>query len=340
MSVSDLSLSRSSPRTGPAEAALSVIIPTFNRVGTIEACLDCLFAQNVSSGGMEILVIDDGSEDGTSAALSAVVCPDPHRLVVITQRNRGANAARNRGLQEATAPLVAFLNDDSLPQPGWAAEHLRMHLDHPGTEVAVLGSMRDCPTVAPSLFGDLHRNPALDRLPTGAPLDWHWFYTYNISVKRGFIGGRRFHEALRWHEDIEFGRRLHASGLRIVYAGQALVLHRHPMTEADYFRIAQREGEALATWFLAAPELRQDLVALGLRSGRLGTRAWRHRLADTLIRSSTYSAWLGLARRAAKVQSRVGKICYQKLYQWHLRRSIDKVIYRHSEAALVHMESA
>lgn len=289
---------------------------------------------------MEIIVIDDGSQDDTPGVLSALVCPDEHRLVIVTQQNRGANAARNRGLQEASGTLVAFLNDDSLPQPGWAAEHLRLHRDQPGIEVAVLGSLEDCPTVAPSLFRDLHRNPALDRLPAGAILDWHWFYTYNISLKRSFVGERRFHEGLRWHEDIEFGRRLHGAGLRIVYAADALVLHRHPMSERDYFRIAQREGEALAMWFLDAPELKPELVALGLHSGQLRTRAWRHLLADAMIRASTYAAWLGLARRIAKTRSRIGKICYQKLYQWHLRRSIDKVIYRHSEAVLLHMESA
>ncbi len=85
---------------------ISVVIPTYNRSGLIIRAVESALA--AVSPGDEILVIDDGSTDDTADVLR----PLHDRIRYIRTRNSGPGAARNRGIQLATRPLVAFLDSD------------------------------------------------------------------------------------------------------------------------------------------------------------------------------------------------------------------------------------
>jgi GT2 family glycosyltransferase len=86
----------------------SVIIPTFNRKAYLLECLETVFGQSYAPH--EVIVIDDGSTDGTVEALSAF----GGRVQVMQQANAGPGAARNRGAQAATGDYLAFLDSDDL----------------------------------------------------------------------------------------------------------------------------------------------------------------------------------------------------------------------------------
>jgi GT2 family glycosyltransferase len=303
---------------------VTAVIPTCNRRPIALRCVQALLDQELPPNMLEIILVDDGSTDGTSQAVGALPVPPHSSLVCIRQPNMGANAARNRGLLAANGRIILFLNDDSIVEPGMVAEHIRMHDRHPEPHAAVLGALRDCPTQPPSIFNDLHRNAGFDALPPDQELDWHRFYTYNVSVKSAFLGGDRFDARLRWHEDIELGQRLARRGLTIFYAPAALAHHHHPMSETGYLAMADREGSALAAWFVAKPDLKDELVALGLRSARLRTRALRHILADSLIWPRSWPAWLAAARGLIQVNPRLAVVLYHKLYQWRVRRAVDR----------------
>jgi glycosyltransferase involved in cell wall biosynthesis len=308
------------PRQFPT---LSVVIPTFNRRDTAVACACALLAQRIEPEKLEIIFVDDGSTDGTSDLMAMLAEDSRISLVCLRQPNAGANAARNHGLQHVKSELVAFLNDDSIASPALIAEHIRQHRLHPSANVAVLGSLLDSDQMQKSVFTDLHRNPRFDRLAEGAALDWTCFFTYNISLKTSFLKDLTFNPSLRWHEDVELGYRLARKGLKIVFAPAAEARHLHPLSEQDYFAMADRDGAALADWFRQSPDAKPDLVPLGLRSWQLRNRKVRHALADAVIQPENWPGWLGLARKLARISPEAAKALYRRLYQWRARQAIS-----------------
>jgi glycosyltransferase involved in cell wall biosynthesis len=88
--------------------AVSVVIPAYNRAGTIRLAIESVLRQTFAD--LEVLVVDDASADGTKAAAEAIA--DPRVRVLAHETNRGASAARNTGVREARAPWVAFQDSD------------------------------------------------------------------------------------------------------------------------------------------------------------------------------------------------------------------------------------
>ncbi len=112
----------------------SIIIPVFNRAGLTRRCLDALLAQPPQVEA-EIIVVDDGSTDETGSLLREYGA----RVQVVTHDgNKGFAAACNDGAQAAASEYLVFLNNDTMPQPGWL-DALAAYADaHP--TVAAVGS--------------------------------------------------------------------------------------------------------------------------------------------------------------------------------------------------------
>lgn len=91
-----------------AAPPVSVVIPAYNRAGSIRLAVESVLRQ--SFGDFELLVVDDGSTDGTQDAVRAI--PDPRLRLIETPRNMGASAARNLGIEEARGAWIAFQDSD------------------------------------------------------------------------------------------------------------------------------------------------------------------------------------------------------------------------------------
>ncbi|MEN6350329.1 MAG: glycosyltransferase family 2 protein [Syntrophomonas sp.] len=87
---------------------ISIVIPAFNRENTITYCLDSILAQTYKN--LEVIVVDDCSTDKTVPVVRSH--PDPRVRCVVLEKNSGAQAARNRGIQEAQADWIAFQDSD------------------------------------------------------------------------------------------------------------------------------------------------------------------------------------------------------------------------------------
>ena len=102
---------------------ISVVIPTFNRAGFLEQAIGSVLGQSLACG--EILVVDDGSVDATSEVVRKISESAEVPVRYLYQENKGASAARNKGIAEARHDLLCFLDSDDR----WAPRKLELQLE-------------------------------------------------------------------------------------------------------------------------------------------------------------------------------------------------------------------
>ncbi len=130
------------------EPRLSVVVPIYNRAGTVGDCIASVCASaaaaRLARGAIELILVDDGSSDGSlDVARAAAEAGGPEVApVLIAQRNAGAAAARNAGAARARARFIAFLDSDDLWFDWTLAACLAALEEHPG---AALLFLRPCP---------------------------------------------------------------------------------------------------------------------------------------------------------------------------------------------------
>jgi glycosyltransferase involved in cell wall biosynthesis len=98
---------------------VSIIIPTYNRGWIIKEAIDSVLAQDYTE--FELIVVDDGSTDHTSGVLDSY----GKDIKVLSQKNKGVSAARNRGIAEASGKFIAFLDSDDL----WLSQKLSVQIE-------------------------------------------------------------------------------------------------------------------------------------------------------------------------------------------------------------------
>jgi len=205
---------------------VSVIVPTCNRRVRLERVLSALARQTLSPAQFEVVVVDDGSSDG-SAELLAAFRP-AYALRSFSQANAGPAVARNRGIQAARGELVVFLDDDVMPEPCWLAEHLSSH-ERESVALVVMGPMASLPHYDQPWVAweqariELQYRAMMEGLyaPT-----FRQFWTGNASVRRAHLlelGG--FNPAFARGEDVELGARLHKRGLQFRFNPRAVGVH-------------------------------------------------------------------------------------------------------------------
>jgi glycosyltransferase involved in cell wall biosynthesis len=194
---------------------VSVVVPAHDAAGFVAGAIASVRAQGVE--GVEVVVVDDGSTDGTAGVLAGQAGDD---LVVVTQPNRGPAAARNRGLAEARGSLIAFLDADDEWPAGSLAGRVAHLEGHPEVDV-VLGRTQ--------FFGDVAsagvRFDGPDHTVLGS------FLGSGLYRRGAFDADRagRFDEELRSGEDYDWFLRAREAGLRIATTEQVTLRYRvHP----------------------------------------------------------------------------------------------------------------
>jgi GT2 family glycosyltransferase len=219
------------------EPALSVVVPTHNRAEYLEVTLASL-AEQAGRPIHETIVVDDGSPDGATAAVAerAGVAFRRH------ERSRGPNAARNTGIEAASAPLIALIDDDVRVPPGWVAALVAGAQRHEWAE-ALGGPIRA------SLEGPAPRScgresapiTTLDLGPADREAEYVW--SANMAVRRSAIeriGG--FDEQIPiYGDEEEWIIRLHDEGGRVAYVADAWLAHRRAGDDARLRSLARAE---------------------------------------------------------------------------------------------------
>ncbi len=109
----------------------SVIIPTRNRAKSLETCLRALAGQTLHPQEYEVIVVNDGSTDETSAVVARMQSSCLPQVVEVYQEHGGCAAARNTGILKAKGDILFFTDDDCIPPPEWMETLLRGFTTHP-----------------------------------------------------------------------------------------------------------------------------------------------------------------------------------------------------------------
>jgi GT2 family glycosyltransferase/peptidoglycan/xylan/chitin deacetylase (PgdA/CDA1 family) len=227
---------------------LSVVVPTYQRREVVLQTVRALAAQE-GAPRYEVIVVVDGSTDGTAAALRGL--STPMSLTVIEQPNQGAAAARNRGAEVACGQILLFLDDDMEADSRLLAEHARAHEDGARVVLGHIPLHPDSPRGFLSASVGAWAEERCQKLSgQDAPIDLDEFLTGQVSIARDIfreVGGfdLRFTQGGTFGcEDLDIGRRLERAGYEIVFDAKAISRQRYVVTPRQHLRQWHQNGAA------------------------------------------------------------------------------------------------
>lgn len=210
------------------------MIPVLNGEHTIGDCIDSLLELRYPAEKLELLVVDNGSRDGTARVLQNY----GDRIVRLEEATRGPGAARNAGLRGARGEVVAFTDADCRVDPDWLMEVVAP-LDDPRVGIAG-GTIRAIPPA-----GDIERFGELihDHRQAIEVFEPPYAITMNWASRRAVLeelGG--FDERFRRCEDVDLSYRITQAGYTLAFAPDAVVYHHNEENLAGLFREGFQHG--------------------------------------------------------------------------------------------------
>lgn len=211
---------------------VSVIVPVFNDAKRLRICLEALAAQTYSALCYEVIVVDNGSDN--PLAIAAVINDFPQARYA-HEPQPGSYAARNRGIQLARGPVIAFTDADCIPADDWLEAGVRQ-----------LQQTANCGLVAGKikLFFQAEQGNAIElyeNLTAFSQQQWlseaHGAATANIFTFKSVIDDvGLFNERLLSSGDFEWSERVFLAGYQQVYAEDACVAHPARHTFAQLYK--------------------------------------------------------------------------------------------------------
>jgi glycosyltransferase involved in cell wall biosynthesis len=298
--------------------------------------LDGLERQEDPGCEFEVIVVDDGSDDGTSEALTHR--NPPYALTAIRHaKNKGRAAARNTGVRAAAGGVIIFLDDDMDTAPRFVAAHVEGRSK--GEKSALVGNVKTHPKANDSAVSRYLDTRGAQKIRTEGELPYKYFSTNNSSVVKEHLEAvGLFDESFMSYgfEDVEIAARLSKQlGVKFSFCPQAASLHLHKHTMEDFLRKKVVCGESslkvllrkhpeiwpdLGLGVVESPRLFREPVGLSFRkiAFRILNATRSYKWAETAVRDlTTYgltnplldylvlrSYWLGLGKPTAAPQSR------------------------------------
>ncbi len=299
----------------------SVVIPTYNRAERLHACLTALQRQTQAASHFEVVVVVDGSTDGTAEMLAGL--RPQYALRVIEQPNLGQCVALNRGVAEAQGALCIILDDDISACPELVAEHLHLHRER--RDVVGIGQLAlrlppDADWFARHFardwgahYGDLNRG---ERQP-----DWEDCFSGNMSVARAALleaGG--FAADLRRSFDVELAFRLKARGHAFAYLPRALGYQDERKGFTELAADSEKAGAASVELYRRHPATLPTLL------GRFAAAKLRWKLSSRLL--LTFNVSPASVKRLARLFGQRGRTYawYRALHRYCFWRGVRQAL--------------
>jgi GT2 family glycosyltransferase len=278
----------------------SLVIPVHNRAALTKQCLDTLLASPAESAEVEIVVVDDASTDSTPETLAAY--GDSTR-VVRHERNAGFGTSCNDGAAAASGEWLVFLNNDTIPQPGWLDALIAYAVTR--EQVGMVGAKLLFPNDTVQHAGvvfpqDRHPRHVYAGFPAAHPAvnksrEFQVVTGACALVKRELFeeSGRFDSEFVNGYEDVDLCLRLRTLGYEIHYCHEAVLYHLESATR-DYGLDPHNFGLFLERW---GDRVEQDDFPYYFEDGLIDTAYWDQ--YPLLLSVSPQLAVLGRERRSA-----------------------------------------
>lgn len=222
-----------------ATTLISVIVPVYNAMRTIDLCLSSLLAQRDVSGPFEILFVDDCSTDATATHLERGLAALPAGAAAVRllrlPGNRGPATARNAGAHAARGGILVFTDSDCELDTRWLAE-----MTDPLTDPAISAVKGAYRTRQRSLTARFAQAEFEDRYKVLARHEYiDVVFSYSAAIRKSVfdaVGGFDTSFPRADNEDTDLSWKISESGHRIKFAPRAIVYHQHPDTPKSYLK--------------------------------------------------------------------------------------------------------
>lgn len=231
---------------GGGRPKVSVVVPTYNRRLSARETVECLLRQSLPPH--EIIVVDDGSTDGTADTLRQAF---GDTVKVLSRQNGGPASARNSGIRATEADFIAFTDSDCLPAETWLSELLK-GFDSPGV-AGVGGVVRRADADLMSEYVDA--TGMLNPLIRDGVVDY--LVTANACFRRDVLfEANLFDERFvkPGGEDTELSVRVRSLGYELKFNPAAVVLHHHRQTLPALLKTMSNYGQGCYILFELWPE--------------------------------------------------------------------------------------
>lgn len=298
-------------QTGDRCPAVSIVIPARNEELRIARCLQALNKQTLDRQQYELIVVDDGSDDNTAHVAAR------RGVRVIRQQNKGAAAARNRGIEEARGEIILFTDADCAADECWA-ERLSSPLIQ-ATAQGTVGRIISRQVHWVAVLIQMELDERYSRMGQHERIDF--LNSGNCGFRRALLCQNHFDESFRWAEDLELSFRLAQGGNRMIFVQDAVVEHAHPESLMVYLRrkfryasfapiIYRRYPSKIFSDSRTPASLRWQLVlaTLALASALAGILFPRSLLFSLICLGGWFALSFPICRRAARKSTALGLV--------------------------------
>ncbi len=308
---------------------VSVIIPNRNQLNLLSKVLTALENQDIGFTFYQVIVIDDGSTDGSVSFVDEFSQKTKMDFHWLRLNAHNAGLARNRGVLSAKGDLLIFLDADTIPQNNLVSGHLDFHLKRDFDNSVLMGAIQISPDLDKpeqaryyvyNLNGDHTGNH---------PVNWWYYRTANTSLKKALfdqLGG--FKTSLSALEDSELAYRLSQKGVQFYHKASVRVVDDHIVSLQEYLEKGRKYGASIATWYIQTPELRYELARrYGVKAPVISRyKRIKYSIRNIVVNRYTIPIILRIAMAMRYMWRKLTRRFFICVYRYYIRKEFNKTL--------------